>query len=447
MSKLDQDEDIINQHKEKIREVEAYLRNRCHEEQIYYTSEQIEKLAESGAISKELLDYHCRSMKEVHERRECFRKFKEENKHLSENELLKQFFPSRQLSKEEAIKFYEDASLSGQFLKFLLQNKHLLLKEQDAAASASQSLFDGIDVIEEFGIANCISNSLYHLTELLKTMKLLEIYQGLYEAKSSVKNSKGEAIGLSYTFPAQSMDDAKTVLKMYQSTMVTKGLKILMAHWMMANKTGRVEYSCPMIEIMRLIMDDEREAFFSVKEKEEHWSLTKMLSASKLSRERKVKKRGRKEEIIQWIEQPLLEILGGEKEMTAEEKYPITIAMRVLMPRMDTKGFAPIIYKSNTTQLNPSDTFLAFFLQTRAGQRQRGTKPIAVDWNFIFEAGNLQATAISNHRMAKAQARKKMDRLQQGEIIEKWEEELTGVRVTPKKTKKTKIEASKKNST
>ena len=413
----------------------------------FLTSEQIEKLAESGAIPEELWDYHCRSMKEAHDKSEGFRKFKEANKHLSEEELLKQCWPSRQLSTEETIKFYEDASLGGQFLKFLLQNKHLLSKEQDAAKGTSQSLFDGIDVIEEFGIANCISNSLYHLKELLKTMGIFEIYTGLYEAKSSIKNSKGEAISLAYTFPAQSMDDAKTILKTYQSTMVTKGLKILMAHWMMANKTGRVEYSCSMTEVMKLIMDEKREAFFSVKEKEEHWALTKMLSASKLSRERKVKRRGRKEEIIQWIEQPLLEILGGEKEMTAEDKYPITIAMRVLMPRVDTKGFSPIIYKSNTTQLSPSDAFLAFFIQTRAGQRQRGTKPIAVDWDFIFEAGNLQATAISNHRMAKAQARKKMDRLQQGEIIEKWEEELTGVSVTPRKTKKPKIEVSKGSST
>jgi hypothetical protein len=438
--------EVIRQHKETIKEVEEYLHDLDSGEQFSYTNEQLEKLAESGAIPKQLWDYHCRSMKNAYEKSEGFRQFKEVNKHLPEEELLKQFFPSGQLSTEETIKFYEDAALESQFLKFLLPNRDLLSKEQDASKGMSQGLFDGIDVVEEFGIANCISNSLYHLSELLKTMKASELYSGLYEAKSSVKNSQGEAISLTYTFPAQSLDDAKSILKNYQATMVTKGLKVLMAHWMMANKIGRVEYSCPMTEVMKLITDEERETFFSVKEKEEHWALIKMLSASKLSRERKVKKRGRrgrKEEIIQWIEQPLLEILGGEKEMTFEDKYPITIVMRVLMPRMDTKGFAPIIYKNNTTQLSPSDSFLAFFIQTRAGQRQRGTKPIAVDWNFIFEAGNLQATAISNHRMAKAQARKKMDRLQQGEIIEKWEEELTGVSVTPRKTKKLKASESK----
>jgi hypothetical protein len=445
MDHIIQHEETLENHKKTIKEVEAYLREK--ENRISYTSEQIKKLAEDGYLPKELWDYHCESLKEASERSESLRKLKEENPEISSEELLKKFFPKRQLTEEEILKQYENEALGGLFLKFLIENKHLISREQDVAKMANQSLFDEIDVHEEFGIANCISNSLYHLSELLKTMKISEAYPGLYEAKSSVKNSKGEAVSLAYIFPAQCIDDAKTVLKTYQSATVTKGLKILMAHWMMANKTGRVEYSCQMTEIMKLIMDEEREAFFSVKEKEEHWALTKMLSMSKLSRERKVKKRGRKEEIIQWIEQPLLEILGGEKEMTAEDKYPITIAMRVLMPRMDTKGFAPTIYKNNTTQLSPSDAFLAFFIQTRAGQRQRGTKTIAVDWDFIFEAGNLQATAISNHRMAKAQARKKMDRLQQGEIIEKWEEELTGVSVTPRKTKKPKTEISKGSST
>ncbi len=302
----------------------------------------------------------------------------------------------------------------------------------------SHNLFEGIDS-DEFGIANCISNSLYRLKELLKNMEPVLLYGNLYEAKGGVKTSKGEGISLAYTFMAPSQEDAQSHLKCYQSIMVAKGLKVLMAHWMMANKAGRVEFNCPMIDIMKLITDEKREAFFSVKEKEEYWALTKMLAMSKLSRERKVKKRGTSTEIVQWIEQPLLEIIGGEKEMTSEDKYPTSVAVRVLMPRIDTKGFAPIIYKNNTVLMSPGDAFLSFWIQTRAGQRKRGTKPIYCDWDFIIEAGNLQATALSNPRMAKVQARKKMDRLQQGEIIEKWDEELTGVCVTPRKTKKQEI--------
>jgi hypothetical protein len=43
-----------------------------------------------------------------------------------------------------------------------------------------------------------------------------------------------------------------------------KRIKIWMAHRMMANKLGRVEYSCPMIELMKLVADEKRDAFFSV---------------------------------------------------------------------------------------------------------------------------------------------------------------------------------------
>jgi hypothetical protein len=157
-----------------------------------------------------------------------------------------------------------------------------------------------------------------------------------------------------------------------ETTLQEAGLKVWLAHWLMANKQGRVEYSCPMIEMMKLIADEDRESFFSVKEKEEHWALTKILGMSKLSRERKIKKRGTDTEVVQWVEQPLVEIIGGEKEMTAEDKYPTAIAVRVLMPRMDKKGFAPSIYKNTTLSLSPSDMFLAFKLQTRATQMSWG---------------------------------------------------------------------------
>jgi hypothetical protein len=72
---------------------------------------------------------------------------------------------------------------------------------------------------------------------------------------------------------------------------------------------------------------------------------------------------------------------------------------------------------------------------------------VLVKWDFIFEVGNLQTTALSNHRGAKAKARKKMDRLQEGEIIENWNEELMGVCVTPKKQKRTAPKEDKKSTT
>jgi hypothetical protein len=436
---------VIEKHKEKHKEVEEYLRSQG-ETQIEYSTEHVKMLIDSGKMPKELGEWFLKDLEAKETQYRQMQEFIKNNPDIPPEERYKHFFKEGPLSPEESAKVYEDMALSGQFFMYLLKNRHLLANDKTALSPTTHSLFDDI-AAEEFGIANCISNSLYHLTELLKNMEPILIYGDLYEAKGSVKTSKGEAISLAYTFTAPSQEEARSHLKSYQSTMVAKGLKVLMAHWMMANKTGRVEYNCPMIDIMKLITDEEREAFFSVKEKEEHWALTKMLGMSKLSRERKIKKRGTSAEIVQWIEQPLLEIIGGEKEMTPEDKYPLTVAVRVLMPRIDTKGFAPIVYKNNTALMSPSDAFLSFWFQTRAGQRQRGAKPIYCDWDFIIEAGNLQATALSNPRMAKAQARKKMDRLQQGEIIEKWDEELTGVCVTPKKTKNKKQQEPKKNIT
>jgi hypothetical protein len=424
---------VIDKHKDKHKEVEEFLRQHSGE-QLSYSAEQLKVLVEQGYFPKDLAEWQLKYVGEKLRKNQEMQEFKKHNPDISEEDFLKHFFKEGPLSTEETAKLYEDMAMSGQFFMHLLQNRHLLTGNVDN--SPAHGLFNGIDTSEEFGIANSICNSLYYLTELLKNMEISTLYEGLFEAKGSVKNSKGEAISLVYTFQATTKEEATSVLKNYQSLMATKGLKVWIAHWITANKLGRVEYSCPMIDIMKMAADEDREAFFSVKEKEEHWALTKMLGMSKLLRERKVKKRGTKAQIIQWVEQPLVEIIGGEKEMTAEDKYPVAIAVRVLMPRMDKKGFSPTIYKNNTIVLSPSDMLLAFVLQTRAGQMGRGTKNLHYDWDFIFEVGNLQTTALSNHRGAKAKARKKMDRLQEGEIIENWNEELMGVCVTPKKQKK-----------
>lgn len=75
---------------------------------------------------------------------------------------------------------------------------------------------------------------------------------------------------------------------------------------------------------------------------------------------------------------------------------------------------------------------------------KRGTKDLYFDWDFIYEAGGLQTTALTDQRGAKAKARKKMVRLQESKIIENWDEELTGVRIIPKKQKR-KLKSEVKN--
>ena len=110
---------------------------------------------------------------------------------------------------------------------------------------------------------------------------------------------------------------------------------------------------------------------------------------------------------------------------------------------MAGKGFVPAIYKITTNRLSPLDVFIAFKIQTRAAQRGYGTKVLRFDWESLFEAGNLQATEILKRAVAKAQTRKKMDRLHESEIIEKWEESLLGMDITPKRQKKKAVENKK----
>lgn len=445
MNDLKQYEIIIEKHKEKIKELEVYFRERG-DDQISFSKEQIQKLAEAGYIPKELWDYHCRSTKEVYTKLEVSRKIKNENPDMSQEEYLNKFYPPRQLSIEENVKSYEEAALNGMFLKFLLDNKHLLTGDATDPNKLTAALFKDVDPNKNFGIERFMTDSIYHLENLLKEMELTHIHSTVYEAIGRTNNSKEEEIKLSYTFQASSEEEAKKLLDEYKRIMATKGLKIWMAHWLVANEAAKLEYTCPMIEIMKRIAEEDRESFFSTKEKEEHWAITRMLGNSKLRRERKISKRGTGKKIVQWIEQPLLEILGGEKESETETKYPTLIAVRVLVP-MDKKGFVPAIYKNSTILLSPSDVFIAFKIQTRASQRGYGTKTLSFDWDFLFEAGNLQATAVSKKAVAKAQTRKKMDRLQKSEIIEKWEESLLGMDITPKRQKKKEKSAEKNGET
>jgi hypothetical protein len=423
---------IIEKYQDKHKEVEEYFHQHSNES-VLIPRGKLEKLAEAGILPKELWEHHCRRIKIMQDESEKNKRLREENPDISDEEFMKLAFPSRELSPEETAQTIEDGFLGGELLMWLMRHRHLLDENALIPTTPTPRLYD---IEEGFGIAHCISNSLYHLEELLKNMKKHQLYENVYEAKGSLTNSKGEAISLIYSFQASSEKEAEKILEEYKSIMITKGLKVWLAHWLMANKIGRVEYECPMIEIMKLISDEDREAFFSVKEKEEHWALTKMLTMSKLSREKPMKKRGTAKEFTRWIEQPLVEICGGEKEITANDKYPTAISVRVLMPRVDKEGFAPNLYNNNTVLLSPSDTFLAFKLQTRANQMNRGNRNLHVDWDFIFEAGNLQATANTKKAVAKAQARKKMDRLQKHEIIENWNEELMGICITPMKCKK-----------
>ncbi len=397
--------------------------------QYIFSAEHVKIWEEKGIMPKDLVNYFFEKLKKTHEEHIKVQEFKKTHPESTEEAL--NVFLHEQLGEESQ----QDTEMSSKFHDFLYNHwKSLLLNLEEK--QEKEAIFENVTDDEQIGIVRLITDSIYHLNKLMNGASLERIYENIYEAKSEIKNSKGEGISLVFSFPASCDEEADKIFEDYKQIMTNKGLKIWMAHWGLANERGKTEYSCPMTEIMRMLSDDGRKAHFSVKEKQEHWAITKMLGMTKVLREHTVRKKGTKTLVTRWMEQPLLEILGGEKATETQNKYPELIAVRVLAPQPDMKGFVPAIYNKETYRLHPSDVYLAFAIQTRAAQRNRGDAQLRFDWKFLFEFGNLEGTAQSNQRMAKAITRKKMNRFRQKEIIEDWNEDVSGMRITPKTQKK-----------
>ena len=317
-----------------------------------------------------------------------------------------------------------------QIIKYL-QTHAKSLGFEELPYHESKQLFNNASLEDNFGIARGGGDLIYHLLTIVENITVSNLYETLYEAKGSTKNSKNQTINLTYSFHASNEEEAQKSIEEYKRLMLTKCLRVWMAYWLMANICARFEFSCPMIDVMKLMSDADRKSFFSVKEKQEHWAMTKTLSMTKLSVERTVTKRGTKEKITQWVEWPLLEIMGGEKEAEGPEKYPSLISVKVFAPIENKKAFFAALYKNNTLRLPPTDILFAFIIQTRASQMGRGSKAIHFDWEYAFRAGNLEATAKTKQAVAKAQTRKKMDKFKEAKIIRDWEEQLLGIKYNP----------------
>lgn len=389
--------------------------------QYLFSSEHVRIWGNKGVMPRKLVDYYFDSLTKNQQEHLKLLAFRKENPNATQEETMKVL----------RVPLHEDIQMAVHFLDFLHGNWGVLISsliEEDQR----KGLFENVVGQDKLGIVRLITDSMYHLNKLLKEAVLTNLYENIYEVKSVIKNSRGERISLVFSFSADSIETASGVFEDYKKMMITKGLKTWIAHWGLANEFGRTEYSCAMTKVMKLLAEDDRQAHFSVKEKQEHWAITKMLGMTKLLRERIVKKKGTSTMVTRWVEQPLLEILGGERKLEVGDKYPELLAVRVLAPQPDMKGFVPAIYHKETCRLHPTDIYLAFAIQTRASMRNRGESELNFDWKFLFELGNLEGTAQSNQRVAKAMTRKKMDRFQQKEIIDGWNEESTGVRITPK---------------
>ncbi len=435
---MNQDEYIkeIAKYKDQIREIESQGRQQGNTS-MYYTTEDFKELIESGKMPKELGDWYLQYIDEKNQKFKRWQKFLADNPNMSEEDKWTHFYgPARTLSLEESLKTYAEMANLGHIHNIMWGLKSANLVKQADPQEILESniqLFKNIDHDDNFGISYGNANVMYYLSGLIDNEPLHE-YADNWKAKGSTVDSYGRKINLEYDFKASSKEDAVRVVKEYKDMMTTKGIQTWMAYWKIANVSGRPEFTCPLIAIMKCLSIETRKNRFDPEERQRFWNITKTLQKTRISMERYVRTDAKGKKIMQWIEQPLIEILGGEKEEEASEKYPLTISVRIRSAQLGSKEFAPALYKNEILKLNPNDAYLAFALSTRYGQKKESSD---FDWDYIFGLGGLQGTAKTNPREAKIKARKKLTRLKKANILDGIKENGNKVRpiIKPFQTK------------
>lgn len=383
------------------------------------TPDSFTQMIEMDTIPKELAERWLKDIEDMGKRARLIEEYRKKNPNATWDEIIQKFFKPEKTPQEYCI----EPDINKQIFEILWGNRDLLNQDK----IGSQLFLKGNK--DDFGISNILADTMYHLIDLLGT-ELKNTYGDYWEAKGTIKDSYGREMRLEYSFQATTKEDAEQRLDEYKHTMRTKGIKTWMAYWKVANERGRPEYTCPFIEVMKCLSDENREAHFSTKEKQECWEITKILKRTTIKMYRPIRKNRKR-----WVEQPMVDILGGENEDSTAEKYPLTISVRVLSTQVTKDEFAPIIYKSKTLGLNPNDVLLAYVFQTRGFRRGVDSN---YDWNSLYQLGNVQKTAEKNTRMAKSIIRRKLKNMEKAEIIEGSSSELlSGVRISPK-DKKTK---------
>lgn len=424
-----------------MREQEEQLRQ-LGKTQIKISPDELKKKVEAGIIPKELSDWFINHVREENRRFKEWQQFIKDNPDMPEEERLAQFegLP-RTLSKEESLKWYEEAVNIATFNHLWITSmgdgdvKQTIM---GALPAPGKQLYQNAELDDYFGVANAMAGIVYHLIDLLKLKKPTKTLKGIYEAIGTITISYGQNVSLEYQFVASSLKEAEAMVEKYKKIMKTSGLKLWLATWKEANICGSVEFTCPYVDILSCMSDKRRQSYFSVKEKQENWEVMKLLkrttikSSQQLAQTKRVRKITRR-----WIEQPMVNILGGEEEVDVkgyegawqEAKYPRMVTLR-LLNTPNKKDFAPIFYKNSTLGLDPNAILLAFNIQTRAWQlRSHPKKESNPDWKTLFSLGNVEKTAKKNPSAAKAIIRSKMEDYKEDGIIADYTATKAGITI------------------
>ncbi len=173
---------------------------------------------------------------------------------------------------------------------------------------AQEDLYKSIDRSQEFGISRFVADRVYHLPKLLQEPTIArQEGTNIYIVRAETGDSRGNTIKLEHRFPSKSEDAANETAKIVIQRLQTVQHKIWLAAWQLANKLGRLTYTCHLTNLMQ-ICHPGREGYFSTKEKIQFYEDLRSLENTKLVFSKKIKTKRGKQPIIEDYEIRLLEI-------------------------------------------------------------------------------------------------------------------------------------------
>ena len=289
---------------------------------------------------------------------------------------------------------------------------------EDILSSPNDDFYKSINPSEEFGISRFVSDRVYHLPELLREPELIrQEGTNTYIVRAEIGDSQGNTIKFEHRFPSKSEESAIETSEVIIQRLQTVQHKIWLAAWQLANKLGRLTYTCQLTTLMHLC-HPERNGYFSTKEKIQFFEDLRSLENTKILFSKRTKTKRSKNFIIEDFEIRLLEI---EQKKSTQEKYPSQLTLTILNPRAfqnQKMAFVSAGFKHRTLELHADDTMLAQVIQTRKSQCM-DKKFLRFEREYLIEIAGLKKTNQTKKAVANKSLLKKLKRLEDKGVIVK----------------------------
>jgi hypothetical protein len=399
--------------------------------QLNLTKDQIRKLIENEkeeikVLGEWYIKYHENQSKISGE----IEKYKQENSHLTMEEILPNFFKMGQLSMEESLERYKETINIGSFINFIGANKHKLI-ESNAFDKMLENIEEDIES-DEFPVVKIVADQINNISKMLEKFEdpIETNKKGIYIICSEIVNSKGNNIELQYQYPALDIEEAKKIKAKLVKDILGEVLRATLACWAMVGDLGTT-YKCRFTKIMEKAFPGSKT--FSAPLKAKFYAALE--HGDKLKFIYKKKDRGKEKQ----IHIPLVKILETEKAFTRkdlQEKYksnnkktnyyPTDITLSVLHnPLYDEKLYQIFVgIKKSFFELPIDDQELAVYIEIRKHQLME-QKYIKITRSEAIKKGKLDG--INHSGMANKKLLNKFERLKLSKIIISYPKKITEV--------------------